>query len=78
MPSHNHTVTSQGTVESVYEGSSYHVSVYNKSGTTGTTGNTQSHTHAITDGTHTHTLASGSSITTMPPYYMLVYCVKLL
>lgn len=78
MPSHNHTITSQGTVKGVYEGSSYHISVYSKSGTTGNTGSTQSHTHMITDTTHAHTLASGSSITTVPPYYTLVYCVKLL
>lgn len=40
------------------------------------TGGSLSHTHGITDSGHTHT-AQVSSISTVPPFYKLVCCVKL-
>lgn len=58
-------------------GSSYQVWNRTATGSTNATGGNSAHTHEITDSTHTHTLTSGSSIITVPPYYMLVYCVKL-
>lgn len=39
-------------------------------------GGSQSHTHGVTDPTHTHTAISGA-ISTLPPFYKLIYCVKL-
>ena len=44
--------------------------------TTNSTGGSQSHTHGVTDPTHTHTATSGA-ISTLPPFYKLIYCIKL-
>lgn len=43
---------------------------------TNSTGGSLPHTHGITDATHTHT-ATASAVSTVPPYYKLVYCVKI-
>lgn len=43
---------------------------------TNSAGGSQAHAHGITDATHTHT-ATASAVSTVPPYYKLVYCVKL-
>ena len=39
-------------------------------------GGSQPHTHGVTDSTHTHT-AQASSVSTVPPFYKLIYCVRL-
>ena len=39
-------------------------------------GGSQPHTHGVTDATHTHT-ATATSVATIPPFYKLVYCIKL-
>lgn len=39
-------------------------------------GGSQAHTHGITDQTHTHT-ATASAVATLPPFYKLIFCVKL-
>lgn len=39
-------------------------------------GSSQAHTHGITDSGHSHS-ATSSSIATVPPFYKLIYCVKL-
>ena len=41
-----------------------------------TAGGSKSHTHGIIDPTHTHT-AQASAVATLPPFYKLLYCVKL-
>ena len=46
------------------------------SNSTNSAGGSQAHAHGITDATHTHT-ATASAVSTVPPYYKLVYCVKL-
>lgn len=54
-------------------------------GSIANTGNSWAHTHAITDPGHTHAFsatahthsASISAVSTLPPYYKLIYCVKL-
>lgn len=46
------------------------------SNSTNPAGGSQAHAHGITDATHTHT-ATASAVSTVPPYYKLVYCVKL-
>lgn len=46
------------------------------SNVTNSAGGSQAHAHGITDATHTHT-ATASAVSTVPPYYKLVYCVKL-
>lgn len=46
------------------------------SNATNAAGGSQAHAHGITDATHTHT-ATASAVSTVPPYYKLVYCVKL-
>lgn len=43
---------------------------------TNSTGGSQPHTHGVTDNGHTHTATSGA-ISTLPPFYKLIYCVKL-
>ena len=40
------------------------------------TGDSNSHAHGVTDPTHTHT-ATASKISITPPFYKLVYCIKL-
>ena len=40
------------------------------------TGGSNSHAHGVTDPTHTHT-ATASEISITPPFYKLVYCIKL-
>lgn len=42
----------------------------------GINGGSQSHYHSVSDPGHTHT-ASASPVATLPPYYKLIYCVKL-
>lgn len=42
----------------------------------GSNGGSQSHYHSVSDPGHIHT-ASSSPVTTLPPYYKLIYCVKL-
>ena len=42
----------------------------------GINGGSQSHHHSVSDPGHTHT-ASASPVATLPPYYKLIYCVKL-
>lgn len=42
----------------------------------GINGGSQSHYHSVSDPGHTHT-ASVSPVATLPPYYKLIYCVKL-
>lgn len=39
-------------------------------------GGSQSHTHGLTDNGHTHT-AQISAVSTVPPFFKLIYCVKL-
>lgn len=46
------------------------------SNSTNVAGGSQAHAHGITDATHKHT-ATASAVSTVPPYYKLVYCVKL-
>ena len=46
------------------------------SNATNPAGGSQAHAHGITDATHKHT-ATASAVSTVPPYYKLVYCVKL-
>lgn len=46
------------------------------SNVTNSAGGSQAHAHGITDATHKHT-ATASAVSTVPPYYKLVYCVKL-
>ena len=40
------------------------------------TGGNAPHTHGITDSEHSHT-AQASAVSTVPPFYKLIYCVKL-
>lgn len=42
----------------------------------GINGGSQSHYHSVSDPGHTHK-ASASPVATLPPYYKLIYCVKL-
>ena len=42
----------------------------------GINGGSQSHYHSVSDPGHKHT-ASASPVATLPPYYKLIYCVKL-
>lgn len=44
--------------------------------TTSNTGASQAHTHGVADNGHTHT-ATAAAVATVPPYYKLVFCVKL-
>lgn len=46
------------------------------SNSTNSAGGSQAHAHGITDANHRHT-ATASAVSTVPPYYKLVYCVKL-
>lgn len=39
-------------------------------------GGSQPHTHGVTDPKHTHT-AQASPVSTIPPFFSLIYCVKL-
>ena len=75
MPSHNHTIesTSQGE-ESFY--ALYNVKGYQLgSKSTSRVGSNGSHGHGVTDATHTHTVNT-SGVTSLPPWYSLIYCVK--
>ena len=78
MPSHGH---------SLQAGNRYDVSPRNQISATdanitqtlnvvNAAGGSQAHTHGVTDSTHTHT-ATSSTVTTLPPFYKLLYCVKL-
>ena len=40
------------------------------------TGGNAAHTHGITDSEHSHTVQA-SAVSTVPPFYKLIYCVKL-
>lgn len=40
------------------------------------TGSSSEHTHAVSETTHTHTVSSAEG-SNLPPWYSLVYCVKL-
>ncbi|WP_303321722.1 hypothetical protein [Cloacibacillus evryensis] len=83
MPSHAHGGF-------LYSGSGYNAyttSNYNAQGTTGAQGGSGSHTHSFSGASHSHGFTGAShghtftgsahSHTTTPPYYKLVYCVKL-
>ena len=70
MPSHNHNVYRH----SNKTGSLYGTYIYSQVSSaslplTQTTGGSQSHTHSLSSTSHTHTIT--------PPYYSLIYLVKL-
>lgn len=43
---------------------------------TASSGSTSAHTHTVSETTHTHTISSAEG-SNLPPWYSLVYCVKL-
>lgn len=43
---------------------------------TSSSGSTSAHTHTVSETTHTHTISSAEG-SNLPPWYSLVYCVKL-
>ncbi len=74
MPSHTHGGF-------LYSGSGYNAyttSNYNALNTTGAAGGSGSHAHSLTGASHGHSFTGGSHThSATPPYYKLVYCVKL-
>ena len=80
MPSHYHgalvlgsTSTAPGGLVASADSTAEKRTVVNN---TNSAGGSQSHTHGITNPTHTHT-AQASAVATLPPFYKLLYCVKL-
>ncbi|MEG1825452.1 MAG: hypothetical protein RR501_11845 [Cloacibacillus sp.] len=83
IPSHNHA----GFVYSGYGYNAYSTSNYEATGATGYAGGSgahshgfsgSAHNHAFTGNSHNHTFTgSAHSHSATPPYYKLVYCVKL-
>lgn len=89
IPSHNHTVGNSYLIGKV---SANGYSLFNNTPEgkesnlmMANTGGTKPHTHGIYDAGHTHTftgaahthVATAKPINTLPPYYKMVYCVKL-
>ena len=68
MPSHSHNIRIGDNVD--YAGKySTNSSLSQRNQTSTSTGSSQSHTHSLSSTSHTHTIT--------PPYYTLIYCVKL-
>ena len=65
MPSHNHAGFQY--TDAGYNG--FATANYVAKSTTGNTGGSRSHTHSLSSTSHSHTFT--------PPYYTLIYCVKL-
>lgn len=74
---HNHSLNGYLGNNNNSEGVEGHTDVGSlMSNSTNSAGGSQAHAHGITDATHMHT-ATASAVSTVPPYYKLVYCVKL-
>ena len=68
MPSHSHNIRIGDNVD--YAGKySTNSSLSQRNQTSTSTGGSGSHTHSLSSTSHTHTIT--------PPYYTLIYCVKL-